>query len=180
MRNQSGTKARAVVLLSALLLGAGGDPEPATWRPLPIILPPTQGPIVMKQCSRPVPRADAFWEISADTVAEADASLPRAFSRGACSPMRPVAEHARQYVGIEAEGRRQLYVNAWSLVGEEVTPEKVRRWFSNAAVICDGGRSVWGAVYDVKMRRWISAQFNGELGYGYSCKLSETGNEPAG
>ena len=110
---------------------------------------------LFKQCSRSSPAADGFWNPGARDVAPLEASFTsfwRAQKRPARTP--PLARCYRQYAGFTRGGRRMIYLNALGTCDD-------LQWKSRAVVVCDGGSSFFGAVYDVASRRWSTLSFNG-------------------
>lgn len=79
-----------------------------------------------------------------------------AFWRAQKRPRRTplLATFLRQYAGFTRGGRRMIYLNAFGLRDDP-------KWKSRAVVVCDGGPSFFGAVYDVQARRWSELSFNG-------------------
>lgn len=76
---------------------------------------------------------------------------------GAClgCRIRSINDYYRQYVGIEVEGRRLVYINAFD-VRFNATPS--RQW--HPEVMCDGGDAYWGALYDPGTRAFSDLAFN--------------------
>ena len=62
----------------------------------------------------------------------------------------------RQYVGIVVRGRREIYVNAFSFPTDD-------QWLTQFVRICDGGGSVWGALYDPSTGKFHDLETNGGL-----------------
>jgi len=74
---------------------------------------------------------------------------------GTEAPPRGVSYH-RQYTGFVRDGRRLIYGSFYPGNGEVTAGER-----SQAAIICDGGSSRWGIVYDIATERFSELAFNG-------------------
>lgn len=62
----------------------------------------------------------------------------------------------RQYVGFESDGKRLIYINAFTLPDHsEMDPAR------EAIRVCDGGAQFWGAVYDPQSGSFSSIERNG-------------------
>lgn len=111
---------------------------------------------VLDTCSRPSPgqtpgRVTGYWAPSRQQVEQLEAALP------ALEPRVPqVTDFNRQYVGIELEGRKVIYLNAFRLPDHSnVDPSR------EAIRVCDGGSTFWGAVFDPATAQFSELQFNG-------------------
>jgi len=150
-------------LAGALLLGAcstvQGPPSVPTasktgqsW----VVTRPLVAAQVLDTCSRPSPGRDAgrvlgYWAPSRADVDRMEAQLAQ---------LQPQLEapqlYDRQYVGIDTQAGRRIYVNAFRLPdGATIDPAR------EAIRVCDGGRQFWGAVYDPQRGRFDELQFNG-------------------
>ena len=61
----------------------------------------------------------------------------------------------RQYLGIVIKGRRMIYLNAFGFPGGDP------QWRKRFVRICDGGGSVWGALYDPLTGEFSDLEING-------------------
>ena len=115
---------------------------------------------VLDTCSRPSPgqvpgRVTGYWAPSRADIEQLEARLPSLEAQ-----VPHVVDFNRQYVGIEMEGRRLIYVNAFSLPDHsEIDPSR------EAIRVCDGGAGFWGAVFDPASGTFFDVQFNGPRGY---------------
>ncbi|GAB3053598.1 hypothetical protein [Stenotrophomonas tumulicola] len=108
-----------------------------------VVTRPVVAAQVLDTCSRPSPGRDAgrvtgYWAPSRQQVEQLEAQLPTLRDQVA-----DAVDFDRQYVGIEADGRELIYVNAFKLPdGSNINPAR------QAIRICDGGAMSWGAVFD--------------------------------
>ena len=76
------------------------------------VLAPSQGPTLLRQCSRRSPSDVAgFWSPSPTQVAAVEARLP-AMLRTSGHKVA-LSQSYRQYVGIISHGKRLIYINAF-------------------------------------------------------------------
>ncbi|MEE7560964.1 hypothetical protein HH299_15635 [Xanthomonas sp. Kuri4-2] len=98
---------------------------------------------VLDPCSRDSParhpgEVTGYWAPSRQQLERLEADQSR-LQPTIAAP----ADFDRQYVGIEAHGRRLIYINAFRLPDDsELDPGR------SAVDVCDGGAGAWGAVYD--------------------------------
>lgn len=123
------------------------------------VLGPDQAELVEEQCSRPnPPHYDSTWQPGPEDVRRLEQDLPALDSlapAGALPRVGDPAAYDRQYFGIQAQGRRLIYVNAF------LEPMANKDWKHYAIVICDGGTGAWGALYDPASRSFSDFAFNG-------------------
>lgn len=123
------------------------------------ILVGAQAKVLFKQCSRSSPRADGFWKASARDVAGIEALFTRYWhAQNKPENTRALATYRRQYAGFMRGGRKMIYLNA-----VHVSIIRGSKWKREAYVVCDGGASYFGAIYDVSARKWSELDFNGEI-----------------
>jgi len=63
--------------------------------------------------------------------------------------------YARQYVSFQVEGKRKIYGNFFPASLARSHPK------GQAVVICDGGASFWGIVYDPGSKKFEQLEMNG-------------------
>lgn len=127
------------------------------------ILAATDGPTVIRQCSRRGPRSTGFWAPSRQEVLSAERELEAYLSKPNCATRDTLDHYFRQYIGFIRNGRRFLYVNAlhdsvrndFSVVGESPG------WPLIPIVVCDGGDSFWGVEFDVEAQTFQNLECNG-------------------
>lgn len=126
------------------------------------VIPAQNAKIVARQCSRPSPPAfDEAWEPSAAQVAILEEDLPelaKQRAKGCClvgGRISDVASSWRQYVGLVVGGKKLIYINGFSTRGLG------ERWMTEPEIMCDGGESAWGALYDPATRSFSELAFNG-------------------
>lgn len=108
-----------------------------------VVTRPVVAAQVLDTCSRPSPgrdtgRVTGYWAPSRQQVEQLEARLPMLQGQ-----VPDAVDFDRQYVGIEADGRELIYVNAFKLPDDSnINPAR------QAIRVCDGGAMFWGAVFD--------------------------------
>jgi hypothetical protein len=160
----------AKVLLPLALAALAAACTPANTRPgatIPtaikagqswVVTRPVIAAQVLDTCSRPSPgqvpgRVTGYWAPSRAGIEQLESHLP-----SLAEQIPKVLDFNRQYVGIEMDGRRLIYVNAFTLPDHtEIDPSR------EAIRVCDGGAGFWGAVFDPESGVFSDVQFNGSL-----------------
>jgi hypothetical protein len=129
---------------------------------LAAILPDSQRVRVVRQCSRRSPDAgEAGWVPDAKTIANIEGKLAdylRKSSRQRIpDPDAIVSGSARQYVGIVRRGHRFVYGNFFPASETKASAN----WRTQAMIVCDGGRALFGVEFDSVTGRITSVDFNG-------------------
>jgi hypothetical protein len=143
------------------LLASGAPEQQLSWS----ILPSGETERAIRPCSRPSPPGlTGSWIPQAVDVYAAEVHLEEATADARKSlrrDLRPPAALAyyRQYVGTFLGDKRVLYVTGLSKMMVDRRP-RVYRWRSKAFVGCDFGPKVFGAIFEMSTRRFISFDFD--------------------
>jgi hypothetical protein len=152
--------ARFLVLFASVVIGV----VPASAADLSdhvTILPTSEGPKIIKQCSRTDPaEVSGFWLPSLAGVAELEKTLPQLLRSS--GHKIDLGTSYRQYVGIVSRGKKLIYVNAFSGT-ILVHPPFRTSWKREAMVVCDGGDVFWGVEFDPATRTFNHLEFNGHI-----------------
>jgi hypothetical protein len=155
--------AHAVLLTLALNLIALPGLAQKTIRPAGVLLPQSKAATLLKQCSRPTPQGvDGDWGVPKSAIdrLERDLAKIKSLKSGMFGPRRSVSEpgaYFRQYAGITIQGKRYVYISAVR------TGEPLPNWRSEPMILCDGGESAWGALYDPSTGNFSQFEFNGSI-----------------
>lgn len=170
-----------LLLAFALLAGCTSADRPAAPPaapdPLPpgtyFVLPASQVEAAGAQCSRAAPTVEGGWAM---TDADAQAVERRLPALADAPPENPngvvpassridLATSVRQYVGVVVGGRRLVYVNAFpqDMLDRDADMPSDHRLHADrrVAVVCDGGPSFWGVVFDPATGEFSGLDFNG-------------------
>ena len=125
------------------------------------VFPVPSGPKLLKQCSRDAPQnIKEFWQPSSAQVEELEKKLVGFLSEREKSHLRVPPDKAfyhRQYIGIVLDGVRLIYGNFYRGGKAPVKAEAVI-----AAVVCDGGPTHWGIIYNTATSKFEEPKFNSE------------------
>jgi hypothetical protein len=153
----------ALGLAAALLMPSALGQEPRYT-----ILEAHHAKAVSLQCSRANPPAfRTTWKPGAAQIKalEDNWDALRETAPALCCNNRArvgdIGDYYRQYLGIVVGDRRLIYINAFESRFLDRVETRKGRWRRMAMVICDGGESFWGAVYDPATGTFSELAFNG-------------------
>jgi hypothetical protein len=119
----------------------------------------------LHQCSRPnVAGVTGLWEPRKEAVQQLESDLPHltelaSTKKGFNESIGDPKVSRRQYIGVVIGGQHFIYINAWGV--NEFTQGEDAAWQHTAAVVCDGGSSNWGALYDPLAGQFSELHGNG-------------------
>ncbi|HKP04726.1 MAG TPA: hypothetical protein VJU77_15340 [Chthoniobacterales bacterium] len=149
--------ARFLVFFASVAIAKAADDLPGHVT----ILPTSEGPKIIKQCSRTDPaEVTGFWLPLPADVAASEKTLPQLLRKSGHTIN--LGHSYRQYIGIVSHGKKLIYVNAFSET-VLVHPPLRRSWKREAMVICDGGDVFWGVEFDPATRVFTHLEFNGSI-----------------
>lgn len=124
------------------------------------ILDTPQAPIILHQCSRSVPHKIKSYWIPAQTEVN---SLQNNFKKIYLSSIKvdSLDKFGFQYLGVEIEGKKYIYINAFPIREVEVLKKENYDPSQKAVVVCDGGRYFWGVLFDIETMGFSLLAFNG-------------------
>jgi len=127
------------------------------------VLPESTLSKTLNQCSRSTPQASAAWTPSTEQLRELEDHLPQlaelAARQGLPRHIGDPASSFRQYLGVVVDGHRYIYINA--MPASEVALSHVTASSTKPAMVCDGGNSFWGALYDPDTKAFSQLSANG-------------------
>ena len=103
-----------------------------------------------------------FWTPSPDDIRSLEHGLASALFDADCAAYirENLASYRRQYVGVVADGRRRILVNAFRFwEGEE--PESHDYWRHQYVFVNDGGYYYWRIQFDVNTEKYSEFNQNG-------------------
>jgi hypothetical protein len=132
------------------------------------VLSPDQAKQVLRQCSRPTPGGvDGTWMVTPQVVAQLERDLNKLSdlkSHQCCvsgESVRDPSSFFRQYVGVTIRGRKYVYINALQGPILHRATDNLDAVMHKPFMVCDGGDSAWGALYDPETRQFSELAFNG-------------------
>jgi hypothetical protein len=118
----------------------------------------SEAPLLFKQCSRDAPSPEGKVRLpSASEVAQLEAALVKHLSKielgSRTTPAKSKRYHG-QYVGFMRGGAKHIYAS--------YTPAELNRGHrGRSLVVCDGGNSFWGIVYNPLSGQFSDLRVNG-------------------
>jgi len=143
---------------------------------LGVIFPADQARSLLRQCSRAVPQGvQDVWTPDKKDIVTLERAFPSAVTlaldaRGNGPDrdmvLRQLPHYARQYGGVTIAKRRYIYVNAFpthliDFDHSDATDTMYPQWRKRAAVVCDGGASLFGVLYEPARDQFSQFAFNG-------------------
>jgi len=126
-------------------------------------LNPKEGKKLLKQCSRPSPkRAKNYFYIQDSTlnILKEEFYKIKEIKSSFNSYIKDLDNYAYQVIGFEIKREAYIYINAFPIGGKN--PDDVKaHWKELPIVICDGGHSYWGIVFNIKKREFSDLHRNG-------------------
>jgi len=129
-----------------------------------VLLEGDEAGVLIHQCSRESPEAiKAVWTPTATVLEKMEARLTainKLESTACCGAgfrVDDVNAYYRQYAGLVIEDRKLIYINAFSRSAAGIDD-----WRQQPVMICDGGRSFWGVLYDPVSGNFFDLAFNGD------------------
>lgn len=148
------------------------EPRNAFKPEMGVVFSPDRVPLLTQQCSRVVPgQVEGTWVPSADQIGRLEIALTGFLDitfRRAYEREYVPENYYRQYGGVVVWGRHLIYVNGFhrSYVDRQFElprfPDaRARDWRRDPAMVCDGGRHYFGALFDPEANFLIDVEFNG-------------------
>lgn len=125
-----------------------------------VLLPGSTAKDLLAQCSRSTPDYKGIWEPSKVQIDEMESNLfhlEELESKDCCGTGKiegSPKDYYRQYVGIIVNGEKYIYINAAKATWHESSQKP--------QIVCDGGKSFWGALYSPSSKKFTNLVFNGE------------------
>lgn len=154
--------AAGLVALGCSLLSAQ-SPQFLVTPDTGVILERSATPDIRTVCTRAFPAGlSGYWPLTLDDVRRLERDLPAFLETKVPKNRRPIAASIpiyRQYVGMYRAGRRVVYVNGFASFSE---PDRLE-WREHVYVVCDGGPTHFGAVFDLETGKFTDFEGNGSM-----------------
>jgi len=127
----------------------------------------SKGRQLLHQCSRSAPtNVKGFWVIQEPERALLRLKFKRLLTKLSRQyNVEPVFSTFQGYcvqcVGVIIHGRKFIYISGFKMSPNELKDDDYKNWQTEPIVICDGGDSVWGALFNIGSRRFSQLAFNG-------------------
>lgn len=130
--------------------------------PLPIAL--KEAPALFKQCSRIVPvREGEFWLPTREQIDVLEDNLPKYLETVQFSSLGTqtrTRSYRGQHVGFVRAGTRYIYASYYDAEFVKRFPKLLD---GKVLIICDGGSSSWGIVYNPTTGKFTELELNGYM-----------------
>jgi hypothetical protein len=170
------SRSRFGILLACAIAATGAPLAQSMQIRLPgaatFILPAHAGRSLLSQCSRGAPAGvSRFWSPSTEQIQRLESLLP-GYVRAEAGADRRIpdnVEYHRQYIGIVVNDRRLIYGNFYPASVLDLFLDARRSdqpridEKSTPVVVCDGGPSFWGIVFDPESNEFRDLQTNGPI-----------------
>ncbi|AHM62935.1 hypothetical protein D770_23450 [Flammeovirgaceae bacterium 311] len=124
-------------------------------------------PDILKQCSRSVPgNVESYFDLKDVDIQRLESDFRKVLSvnpDGCCYPGKigNLKKYGYQYAGLVINNRRYIYINAFYLDSKEDLERFHKDWKTLPVIVCDGGESYWGALYDIENGSFSQLYMNG-------------------
>jgi hypothetical protein len=128
-----------------------------------VVLPEKEAKRITDQCSRETPsEVTGTWTPSPEDIKKMEAKLSDIKNlRAKCcikgQQIEDPEQYYMQYAGIISNGKKLIYINAFD--GPE--PGISKFWKERSVMICDGGVTAWGVLYDPAKGIFFDLSVNG-------------------
>ena len=127
-----------------------------------------KGPEMLKQCSRSVPNnVENYFDLTVIEIGELEDNFKKVLdikSTGCCYSgikLHGLKDYVFQYTGLIIKGEKYVYINAFQIESSDDLTRFYKDWKVNPVIICDGGDSVWGVLFDLKNKKFLQLAING-------------------
>lgn len=137
------------------------------------ILSANHGEKILNQCSRSVPKnVNSFFELTKKDIENLEENFTKIYSLKStecCFKKMKISDlnnFAFQYVGVIINNEKYIYINALNFSDQdEVIQSKsfFENWKIRPIIICDGGFSYWGVLYNINKKEFSQLSINGSV-----------------
>lgn len=129
------------------------------------VLSVNKGKDCLTQCSRSVPDSiSGFYKVtSADSLVLIQ-NLKKILSTklmGSSRTLKTLKGTCFQLLGVMIGDKKFIYINAFDLNEDDLKFDDYKKWKTEPIRVCDGGITVWGALFDPSERSFSQLSFNG-------------------
>ncbi|MFI5152461.1 MAG: hypothetical protein ACHQET_03960 [Chitinophagales bacterium] len=125
-------------------------------------------PTRFRQCSRTVPeKIKSFWVPTQSDIEVLESNLNsiydlRANTGGVIgAKVDSLDKFAFQYIGVIIKGEKYIYINAFPIGLTERYKKANFDLTQSLVIVCDGGVSFWGVLFNLNTKQFTLLSFNG-------------------
>jgi hypothetical protein len=131
------------------------------------VLDTSKGTRLLKQCSRASPDSvTGFWVVTPKDINLLEVNFRKILllkAKQCClinGNLGTLKQICYQYIGVIIKNKKYIYINAFAVDQDELD-SYLKRWKNDPIIICDGGTSEWGVLFDLKQKSFCQLAFNG-------------------
>lgn len=132
------------------------------------IIPSDIGISLLMQCSRSTPnKVDSCFDLTTNDLWKLENNFKKVLKIKAADccllggVIKDLKNYAFQYTGLIVNNKKYIYINAFKLYTPEDLTTIYKNWKSSPIIVCDGGESYWGVLYDLEAGQFTQLSMNG-------------------
>jgi hypothetical protein len=134
-----------------------------------VIIDSAQTKALLRQCSRSTTpkKVKTYWKPMQNDIEHLENNFNKLYgqsSKTCCIFGRTIDSLQKfgfQYAGVIMNRRKYIYINAFPLSMLDYYKERNFDLTKQPVVVCDGGPSLWGVLFDIEKLEFSSLAFNG-------------------
>lgn len=163
------TKKRLTLISIFAIIWIIGGTQNKTFKPeFSTIINADKGQEMMAQCSRSTPeKIDGFWNLTekdAEKLENNFSKITHMKSIECCisgGRIKNLKQYGYQYLGVKIENRKFIYINAFWIESKDDMDKWYKDWKIEPIIVCDGGESFWGVLFDIETSEFSQLSING-------------------
>ncbi|NDK57102.1 hypothetical protein GWO68_14345 [Pontibacter sp. BT213] len=132
------------------------------------IMDTVKGEQLLNQCSRSTPEnINSIWELDKVHVEILDKNFDKVkevTSSGCCDSGERITnldEYVYQLVGVKIGNKSYIYINSFRREYAESLRRDQAKSKDSPVIVCDGGKSFWGILFDIEELKFSMLSING-------------------
>jgi len=127
------------------------------------IILPVKGKEMLHQCSRSTPkRVQEFFILTQGQVDTLEFNFKKALAvkseQG--KKIKSLSNFGFQFIGVVIKDKKYIYVNAFLVKTPQDLFTKYKEWKNNPIIVCKGGKSFWGILFDCENEKFSQLEIN--------------------
>jgi hypothetical protein len=132
------------------------------------VLELTKGKKLLLQCSRETPKnISEYWNPTNTEIEDLESNflkLKEIKSTGCCFAgiiISDLPKYCYQYTGVIINNKKYIYINAFEFISDIELNTIYKEWLIEPVIVCDGGDSFFGVLYDLNIKIFLKLNVNG-------------------
>jgi hypothetical protein len=130
-----------------------------------VVMHGKEAQILLNQWSRSTPEeVKSYWNPADSDIASLESNFKKLYNLTwhiAVQKIDSLDKFGFQYAGIIINGEKFIYINAFPLNSVKELKQLKLNPAKTPVMVCDGGPSFWGAVFNIKTKEFSMLAFNG-------------------